>query len=269
MYVFYFDDLLLPQAPAKMKIKINNRNSSIELINDGEVNLLKSPGLTDISFEATIPGVRYPWAEYHYTDFWHPSNFLNQFEKLKLQRSPFDFVVARKWVDGTGLSFRTDMRVSLEFYEIIEDAENGKDIVVDFELKQYKSFGSKQITIDTAKKTAETTTPREEPKTETTDYTVVSGDTLWGIAKRFLGSGEKRKEIYDLNKDIIEAEAKKHGKESSSSGHWIYPGTKLKIPQIKIAALAGGALGQSLKGPANRPDALPGSSMVGQILKGR
>ena len=37
-------------------------------------------------------------------------------------------------------------------------------------------------------------------------------------------------EIYELNKDTIEAAAKKYGRSSSSNGWWIYPGTVLQLP---------------------------------------
>ena len=63
-------------------------------------------------------------------------------------------------------------------------------------------------------------------------YTVVSGDTLWGISKRFYGSGTKDNIIYDANKEIIESTAKAHGKSSSDNGHWIWPGTVLTIPEV-------------------------------------
>ena len=62
-------------------------------------------------------------------------------------------------------------------------------------------------------------------------YTVVSGDTLWGIAKRFYGSGSKYHIIYDANASVIESTAKAHGKANSSNGHWIWPGTVLTIPE--------------------------------------
>ena len=61
------------------------------------------------------------------------------------------------------------------------------------------------------------------------NYTVVSGDTLWGIASKKLGSGAKWTTIYDANKDTIESTAKKHGKSSSDHGHWIWPGEVLTI----------------------------------------
>jgi len=53
----------------------------------------------------------------------------------------------------------------------------------------------------------ETTPPvddeRAEPPLTGDTYTVVKGDTLWSIAKRFYGSGSKWSTIYEANKDVI------------------------------------------------------------------
>ena len=62
-------------------------------------------------------------------------------------------------------------------------------------------------------------------------YTVVSGDTLWGIAANKLGNGSRWTSIYDANSSIIEEEAKKHGRTSSDHGHWIWPGEVIIIPE--------------------------------------
>lgn len=62
-------------------------------------------------------------------------------------------------------------------------------------------------------------------------YTVVSGDTLWGISKQFYGTGTKYNIIYEANADLIESTAKAHGRANSSNGHWIWPGTVLIIPE--------------------------------------
>lgn len=56
--------------------------------------------------------------------------------------------------------------------------------------------------------------PQPEPVNPGT-YTVVAGDTLWGIAERFLGAGEKYIQIMSAN-----------GLKDS----WIYPGQVLVIP---------------------------------------
>ena len=62
-------------------------------------------------------------------------------------------------------------------------------------------------------------------------YTVLSGDTLWGISKKFYGTGTKYGIIYNANADLIESTAKSHGKKSSDNGHWIWPGETFTIPE--------------------------------------
>ena len=79
------------------------------------------------------------------------------------------------------------------------------------------------VSIVTAQEAAENTM-------QGSTYTVVKGDTLWGIAKQFYGSGLKYETIYEANVEIIENTAKARGKKDSSQGHWIFAGTVLTIP---------------------------------------
>ena len=231
MYLFYMDSVQLPVAPSALQLKIKNQNKTMVLINEGEINILKSPGLTEISFTCLLPNVKYPFAKYP-KKFQKGEYYLSLFEKLKVTRKPFSFVVARTVNGKAKIGSNTSFDVTLEDYTIKEDADEGFDFSVDITLKQYKPFGTKIIVF---KKKAATTKvdvkkQRDVKKTPSKTHTVKKGDTLWGIAKTKLGKGTRYKEIYSLNKNVIEAAAKKHGKKSSSNGHWIYPGTVLKIP---------------------------------------
>ena len=76
----------------------------------------------------------------------------------------------------------------------------------------------------------QTTKKAKESSSKSKTYTIVSGDTLWKISTKELGSGAKYMQIYNTNSGVIESAAKSHGKSSSSNGHWIYPGTTLPIP---------------------------------------
>ena len=228
MYYFYMGSVLLPIAPEKFTLKVKNANKTMTLINDGEINLLKEAGLTDLEFDALIPAVQYPFATYD-GKFRPTSYFTNHFEKLKLSKKPFQFIVSRKMPNGK-LLFDTNMSVSLESYTIKEDAKQGFDLLVSFKLKQYKSFGTKIIKVETPKKeeeppkaTVQTQRPPSEnepkPKQETT-YTVKSGDCLWNIAKKFYGDGSKYTKIYEANKDKI------------SNPNLIYAGQVFVIPAV-------------------------------------
>jgi LysM repeat protein len=191
VYNFYLGEVKLPVAPGKLSLSIKNQNKTLELMNLGEINVLKKAGLTDISFDALLPGREYPFAEYQ-GGFKEPSFYLEHLEKLKIDQKPFRFLVSRLSPAG-GYLFGTNMEVSLEEYSIVEDANQGQDITVAMELKQYKHYATQKLQPisnqgDTILAKAVTERSAKEPAKS---YTVKEGDTLWAICKRELGDGSK------------------------------------------------------------------------------
>lgn len=222
-YDFYLKKCLLPIAPSKLTVKINNANETITLINEGEINILKKAELMDIEFECRIPQENYPFAVYK-SGFKGVDYFLDYFESLKTSKKPFQFIVCRKRPTGKRL-FDTNIKVSMEDYKITEDAKNGFDVLVKIKLKQWRDYGTKTVNIsfDMEKPRASV-----EPQRETTTspapaaaqtYTVVKGDCLWNIAKKFYGNGSKYSIIYNVNKSVI-----------GGNPNLIYPGQVLTIP---------------------------------------
>jgi hypothetical protein len=203
-YYFYLDKLLLPIAPSKLQLKVNNQNKTLTLIDEGEINILKKSKLTDVDFDALIPQVKYPFATYK-DGFQGASYYLDELERLKASQEPFSFKVTRTLPNG-GMLFDTEMNVSLEDYKVSEDAKDGFDLTVSISLKQYREYGTKTVTIVKDKVTAKklrATSNSPAPKKKAKTYTVVKGDCLWNIAKRFYGDGSKYTKIYNANKDKI------------------------------------------------------------------
>lgn len=66
-------------------------------------------------------------------------------------------------------------------------------------------------------------------------HTVVSGNTLWDIARHALGNALRWDTVYTLNRQAIEEAARQHGHASSDGGHWIFPGTMLSLPRHEPA----------------------------------
>lgn len=222
-YDFYLDAMLLPVTPSKLTISIDNKNKTIVLINDGEINILKKPGLTDISFTALLPQTKYPFAVYK-NGFQKADVFLDKLEQLKTSQKPFQFIVSRTFPNGK-LLFDTNIKVSLEDYKIIEDSKNGFDVNVEIKLKQYKDYGTKtvNVTIKQSKPvaTVQNTRPAESspaPKVTAKSYTVAKGDTLWAIAKKYYGDGSKYTKIFEANKGVLK------------NPNVIYPGQVLALP---------------------------------------
>lgn len=231
-YALYLGGVRYPVAPKVIKTKIKNQNETIALINDGEVNLLKTAGLTDVSFDLLLPALQeYPYAVYP-SGFQSAAYYLEQLEKLKTGKVPFQFIVSRSI--GSKVLWDTNMTVSLEDYEIKEDKGEGPDVVVSVSLKQQRPGSTKILTVKdngTGKQTATVETTRETVgKQIAKTHTVKSGDTLSTIARQHLQDSSKYSTIYQLNKDVIEAAAKAHGVSNSKNGGLIYPGTVLRLP---------------------------------------
>ncbi|MCK5130155.1 MAG: LysM peptidoglycan-binding domain-containing protein [Clostridiales bacterium] len=197
MYKMYIDGVLLPVTPEKMDTKIKNKNKRLTLLNEGEVNLLKTPGLTEINIEIILPNNKYPFAIYE-KGFKYADYYLNKLEDLKTSKTAFRFIVSRISPNGK-LIFNSNMMVSIEDYIIKEDAGKlGIDIAVKIKLKQYREFGTKILKMSEDGTTATIENIRSA-KIVSEFYTIKSGDTLYEIAKRELGDGEKYIEIMNIN----------------------------------------------------------------------
>ncbi|MBH6942264.1 peptidoglycan-binding protein, partial [Clostridioides difficile] len=184
-YDFYLDGVQLPIPPPKLEVKVTNKNKTVDLINTGEVNILKKEGLSEISFEAEFTHNKLPFYRGTFKDV---QFFLSKLELLKTDCKPFQFIVSREL--GNKVLFNTNMKVSLEEYNIVEDADNGSDTKVAIKLKQYRDYSTKKLVPATPKTTNETGRPNVKIEPKRVDsvnapsgktYTVKAGDSLWSI----------------------------------------------------------------------------------------
>lgn len=213
-YKFILADNILPVTPKEMKIKINNKNKTIDIINLGEANILKMPGLSTIEFEFVAPAFQYPYV----TNYQPQGFYYYLLEKLKVEQKPFIFSILRQMPTGR-YTYPSSFNVSLEDYTILETVDEGFDIIFSVVLKQYKEFATQRIQIKEStegKKTVEKKQLRETTKEPEKTYTVKKGDTLWNIAKKELGDGTRYKEIAKLN--------------NIANPNKIYPGQVFRLP---------------------------------------
>ena len=219
MHSFFIDGMELPIAPQKLTVKIKGNNKTLTLINEGDINFLRAPGLTEITFDAVLPML----GQYSFANgYRRPDSYLNKLENLMTDKEPFRFLVSRVSPSGR-LLYDTNMKVSLENYTVTEDATKGPDVTVSITLKQYISYSTKTVTVVKPKPEKKPVVQQKKkretssaPKVKT--YTVKSGDCLWNIAKKYYGNGAQYTKIYNANKGKIK------------NPNLIYPGQVLTIP---------------------------------------
>ena len=101
-YTFRIGGVALPVTPGKLTVKINNANKSCALMNEGEINILNTPGLTEIKFDALLPNFKYSFAVYE-NGFQNAKAYLDRLDQMKKIKKRFSL-----WYQGncqTGKSF--------------------------------------------------------------------------------------------------------------------------------------------------------------------
>lgn len=212
-YSCYLGGMEVP-TPAKLTVKVKGKNKTLILLNEGEINFLRSPGLTEITVPLLLPmlgGSR------------SPSAYLDMLERLKTGKGTTQFILVRCSPDGRTL-YDTNMRVSVEDYNIVEDATKGLDVAVDVNLKQWRPYGTKTATVEQPAESGQAATVTVEKERDASTaptaktYTVKAGDSLWAIAAKYYGKGAEYSKIASANTDKI------------SNPNLIYPGQVLTIP---------------------------------------
>ncbi len=211
-----------PALPEKIQGKYGAKYQSVDIISKGTV---KVPRGTDVA-EFTWDGVFFGESKKHEaivrkSSWRHPDECTKILYGFMINETVLNLIVTGTWIN-------MDVTIS-SFQPRATGAYGNIEYSIAFVQK-------KPLRIYTTSELNIALMPRNDFETESVSaggssvYTVVSGDTLWGIAKSKLGSGSKWTAIYDANADTIEAEAKKHGKSGSDHGHWIWPGEVLTIP---------------------------------------
>lgn len=201
-------------TPEKLQVKIKGKNKTLVLLNEGEVNFLRAPGLTELTVPFDLPML---------TGSRSPDYYLGLLERMKANKETTQFMLVRMSPSG-GMLFDTNIKVSVEDYNITEDGKKGLDVAVDVNLKQWRDYGTKTVTVEEPK--AESTTPTvtvEKERDASTaptakTYTVKAGDSLWAIAAKYYGNGADYNKIFNANTDKI------------SNPNLIYVGQVLTIP---------------------------------------
>lgn len=218
-YYFFIDDEMLPVPPAKMSINFKNKNKTINLINEGEINIIKTPGLTEVSFEAMLPNQYYPFADYNTSfketaidsltrkylgfnySFKKAEYYLDKIKRLKQDHKNFRLIITRMAPRFKPL-FDTNMLVTLEDYSIKEDAKEGFDAIVSLKFKQYRPYSTKELDVTTdenGNKTAKIKDTRQTSKEIPNACKIKNEQSIWETCKMASGGSLDWRSVANLN----------------------------------------------------------------------
>ncbi|MGO4373096.1 LysM peptidoglycan-binding domain-containing protein [Paenibacillus sp. 2TAB19] len=202
--------LQLPVNPEQVSVKSSYGYEDVQVTQLGEYTIIGEPSLKEYSFGSFFPRDYHPgYCEYE--NLPPPWEAVERIELWMATRKPI-----RLDITGTAIKGLTTIRS----FQYSERAGNPGDVYYELELKAYKSVEFREVdTSGSGKAMVIAEEKRPELRTPPASYIVVPGDTLWKIAQRTLGNGDRWREVYTANQAAI-------GKDPNR----LIPGQKLVIP---------------------------------------
>ena len=207
MYYMYLDRMEIPIPPAEMTTTIAGKNETIDLIGKGEVNIIKPPGLTEVSFKFMLPNSNYPFNQSTLFKGRKAKYYIDELKKIK-KKGVIQFIMVRMSPKGSMLAM-TNMKATLEDWSIEEAADEGFDMYANVKLKKRNDWGAKRIEVTTDENGKVTgtvqgdrpTTGKEVPKSVKSGF----GATLQQVVRTQLGNPDNLFAIAALNKIAVPA----------------------------------------------------------------
>lgn len=212
-------EMRIPWLPEHMGFQSGGaRFASYDILDWGEVRKVNGRNVGAFKWESWLPGplhtdlpfLRGSWQEpRRYQEIWSSWRVNGTPLRLLIPNTPInhDVQLADYQVEYEGAF--GDYKYSIEFCDF-------KDIV---------------ITSTSTQKTNASTESKRPAAPAPQTYTIKDGDTLWGIAERFLGDGMKYQAVYTANKKVLDDEAARRGMGQGMGSRWIFTGTTISIPK--------------------------------------
>ena len=228
IYLKGYDGILLkiPVNPSEIEVNENQKIEVIEVLNAGEIPIPGYSELQSLQWESFLPTLR---DGNYISNGMDAVGFINKLRAWKKSNQPVRLVIS-------GLFGKNLTAGNVNQLYLISDfktkAKYGyeSDIAYSIKLVEYKRLEPRKLELPKPKpqeppkavlKPPAPVPPRKPttpPAPKQRTHTVVRGDCLWIIARKYYGNGAQWRKIYEANKAKIK------------DPHWIYPGQVFVIP---------------------------------------
>ncbi len=193
------EKIFLPVLPEKIEVNQSGNSKSYDISQLGEVQVQTGHKLLDISFSGIFPARPLYVSGQERGVFREPVDYYKTLENWLSYQKPIRLTFI-------GSTLNLNLPVSIESFTYSESGGAVGDISYTLKLKEYRFYAAKKTSIEqpggpaTAAAPAATNAPaRPDTRVQPKTYTLVSGDSLWKVAQKVLGSGARYKEIQKLN----------------------------------------------------------------------
>jgi len=197
----------LPVNPSSIEMSDGSKGQTYDIVELGEINVIKHPKLTTYRFSSIFPAQRYPFVDVPLLQTLTSANE----SSVKVKTNPYVDYITR-WMATkrpirfvfTGDTFDINAAVSIESFDWKESAGSSGDIEYSLTLRKYVFYAARRLTVRPAaagggQNLTNADNPRPDDRERPKTYTLRAGDTLWKVAKSVLGNGSRWKEIQKLN----------------------------------------------------------------------
>lgn len=179
----------LPVLPPTVEVDVDNLNTTVNISQLGDINLIGKSGLKSMTIESFFPNQDYPFittANRH-----DPYNYVGSIERWRTSGKPIRAVVTDTPIN---------LAMAIESFTYGERDGSG-DVYYVLELKEYVFAKVRQKPKSDYKEPSkdEDKEPKRDVKEIAKTYTVKAGDTLSLIAKKQTGNSSNYKEIAHKN----------------------------------------------------------------------
>lgn len=183
-------ELQFPVNPPDYELASAINNTTVNVNDIGEINLLGKRNLKTISLASFFPNHKYDFCQY--TGFPKPKECIKIVENMK------NSGVLRLIMTGTPIH----MDCTIESF-VYGENDASKDINFSIEFKEYRKIRLSKNNDDKVNKDSKnisvTNTKRSSKTVKSTSYTVKKGDTLASIAKKLTGKSSNYIAIANQN----------------------------------------------------------------------